>query len=498
MEDEKVRFRYNDVTERYKKMNKVYMIASDSLWVMIIMYMTFKMFSHSIAPMIAYGNIILSIVFSLVNYFIYKKNKGGAAVKRTVAIGIAIEFILIGVQTNAEFIYFTLLGILALQIPYYDMKVYKKFCLIYILSYTFVIVIRAVKGVAIQDVDAMCRTICVYLMFYVLYKVGSVAQMFSDHALGSVEEQSSKQETILSGILDISKTVQDETAKSSKLVDELVTATESVADSMKQIANAANTTATNIEEQNNMTQSIQTAIEGTGERSKKMVSIAIDSNGSIQENMQMMEELKTQSEQIAVTNREVTEAMDRLQNKTKEVEEIAGMILNISSQTNLLALNASIESARAGEAGRGFAVVAEQIRQLAEQTRSSTEEITRIINELNENANEVVGSVQSSVEATESQNEKIIRAAETFEKLNVNMTQLIENINGMDQEILGLSDSNNRIVENISNLSAATQQVTASAEQVSEMSEQNLSYAEDVKEAIGLIQNKTDDMKQYI
>ena len=60
--------------------------------------------------------------------------------------------------------------------------------------------------------------------------------------------------------------------------------------------------------------------------------------------------------------------MTKLQNKTKEVEEIAGMILNISSQTNLLALNASIESARAGEAGRGFAVVAEQVKNLAEQS----------------------------------------------------------------------------------------------------------------------------------
>ena len=105
--------------------------------------------------------------------------------------------------------------------------------------------------------------------------------------------------------------------------------------------------------------------------------------------------------------------MQRLQEKTKNVENIAGMILNISSQTNLLALNASIESARAGEAGRGFAVVAEQIRQLAEQTKNFTEDITKITNELNDNADEVVVSVNSSVEATKEQGERIIEAAHT-------------------------------------------------------------------------------------
>lgn len=498
MENKETKFRYNDVTERYRRMNKVYMLASTLLWVMIIIYMIFKLLIKNIVPMTAYGNIVLCAIFAVVNGVTYFKDKCSTRLKMSVAIGMAIELFLVGAQTDAEFIYFSLLGILALQIPYYDIKLYKKFCILYAAMYTLVVVVRWGKGIGAQDIDAMCRTICMYLMFYILYKVGNITKEFSDHALGSVEEQSGKQKVMLNGILDISKTVQDETEKSSGLVDELVTATESVAESMKQISSAANTTAQNIEEQNTMTQSIQTAIDETGERSKKMVGIATDSNESIQENMQIMEELKTQSEQIAATNHEVTESMNRLQNKTKEVEEIAGMILNISSQTNLLALNASIESARAGEAGRGFAVVADQIRQLAEQTRSSTEEITRIINELNENANEVVASVQSSVDATESQNEKIIAAAETFEKLNANMAQLIENINGMDRQILGLSDSNNRIVENISHLSAATQQVTASAEQVREMSEQNLSYAEDVKGAIGLIQGKTDDMKQYI
>ena len=254
-------------------------------------------------------------------------------------------------------------------------------------------------------------------------------------------------------------------------------------------------TATSIEEQSSMTTTIQEAIEHTGKASDQMVELAVNSNDSIQKNIVVMDELRKQSEQITDTNKSVTESMQRLQEKTKNVENIAGMILNISSQTNLLALNASIESARAGEAGRGFAVVAEQIRQLAEQTKNFTEDITKITNELNDNADEVVVSVNSSVEATKEQGERIIEAAHTFEQLNKNIETLIEHIDVVNKEIAGLSDSNNKIVENISQLSAVTQEVTVNAEQVHNMSEQNLEYAKQVKEAVGNIRITSEKMK---
>ena len=497
-EENNMKYRFNSVEERYRKMNKIYILAMTCLWVLYTMYLLMKGAVSDIAPIVVYANLILVIIFAAGNVFIYFRNKASVLFKTVTVVEIGIEVLLLGVQTNAEFIYFTMLGILALQIPYYDKNGFKRSYIGYITIYTIVAITRLIKGAAAADVDTMCMIVCVYLMLYVIYKVAQTTRVFSDDALGSVEEQSSKQKAMFEGILGVSQTVQQEAGKSSSLVDELVKVTESVATSMQEIAASSNTTALSIEEQNTMTQSIQSAIDETGERSKKMVDIAMNSNESIQENIQVMEELKEQSRQIAKTNHEVTEAMNRLQNKTKEVEEIAGMILNISSQTNLLALNASIESARAGEAGRGFAVVADQIRQLAEQTRNSTEEITRIINELNENANEVVVSVESSVEAAESQNGKILSAAEAFGKLNENMTELITDINSMDQQIYGLSESNNKIVENISQLSAVTEEVTASAEQVHGMSEQNLRYAEQVKEAIGKIEGTTDEMKQYL
>lgn len=488
-------FRYTDENERYKSVNKFYFIGMNALYAMFVAYLLLRASVGSLSKMFAFANLGIVFVFEVVNLIMYLRNKACRKYGLVSVILGGVEILLLGCNTNAQFVMYATIVILALQIPYLLPKRQGKLCIVYGIGVLFINIFRSTVDYITFDVDTMCCLLCVLLGLYVDWRLCHILKKFNEDALGSMAENASKVQTLFDGIVKSSEVVFGEVDKSTDMVENLYTQTRNVTSNMQEIVDSTQMTAENIEEQNRMTQAIQEAIAETGKRSKKMVGIATESNESIHENLRVMQELQEQSRFIAQTNTQVNGAMQGLQQKTKEVADIAGMILGISNQTNLLALNASIESARAGEAGRGFAVVAEQIRQLAEQTKHSTEQITTIVSELNRNAEEVVTSVGHSVTATESQNEKISMASEAFSKLNEDMTVLIRDINEMDNAIGELSDSNNVIVDSISQLSAATEEVTANAEQVLSMSEANLTCAEGVKESIQRIEESTRQMQ---
>ena len=108
------------------------------------------------------------------------------------------------------------------------------------------------------------------------------------------------------------------------------------------------------------------------------------------------------------TIRSLSDAMDR-------IGQIADLIQSIAGQTNLLALNATIEAARAGDAGRGFAIVAQEVKNLANKTATSTEEITRRIAEIRgvtDSADTAVEEIGGTIEEIDTVSRSVATAME--------------------------------------------------------------------------------------
>lgn len=247
-----------------------------------------------------------------------------------------------------------------------------------------------------------------------------------------------------------------------------------------------------------MTHSIQNAIESAAGATKEAVDKTTDSMKAVSHNLEVMKQLDIQANSISKTNEVVVAAMEKLSDKTKNVRNITDLILGISGQTNLLALNASIEAARAGEAGKGFAVVADEIRQLADQTKDATENITAIVDELNEFSNEASDAIRKSLDATESQTGLIEEASDGFIVIDENMKQLTMQMNNINEKIEALKISNNMIVESIMQLSTVSGEITASSVAASKITDNNKSNSKDAKEMLQKVLDFSHQLDKYM
>jgi len=101
-------------------------------------------------------------------------------------------------------------------------------------------------------------------------------------------------------------------------------------------------------------------------------------------------EARDVANEATVKSREATDTMGKLGIAAKEIGQVTEVIKRIADKTNLLALNATIEAASAGEAGKGFAVVAGEIKELANQSATSADDIARRIEGIQKGTNEAV------------------------------------------------------------------------------------------------------------
>lgn len=260
---------------------------------------------------------------------------------------------------------------------------------------------------------------------------------------------------------------------------------------------------------------IQTVNDNTESVGKNVFDIA-DKTGQINNYSQDMRERANSLAKSADENKRTTDEMvgnivgtlKKAIEDSKSVErvnELTGEILNISSQTNLLALNASIEAARAGEAGKGFAVVADEIRQLADSSRDTAnniqainEHVTSAVYQLIDNSNKIIKYIEetiladydSFVQAGAQYNEDACYISETMQEFAEKTEKLKELMKNTVESIEGISSG----VEQSANA------VTSSAVSTSQLVEQMNSIDKEMSESrntVGELKAQTDVFKNF-
>jgi methyl-accepting chemotaxis protein len=165
-------------------------------------------------------------------------------------------------------------------------------------------------------------------------------------------------------------------------------------------------------------------------------------------------------------------ALQQLQDNADNIGSILDVIRGISDQTNLLALNAAIEAARAGEHGRGFAVVAEEIRKLAEQSKSSTVEIDVALKRLNLDAENLVRVADELKGVVADQLLGVSVTTEQFSSIKGAIDDIVLKIGSIDTAGNNMLIKKDHIMEVMTNLSAIAEENAASTEETAASTEE--------------------------
>ena len=224
--------------------------------------------------------------------------------------------------------------------------------------------------------------------------------------------------------------------------------------------------------------------EASAEAARRALDAAEQGNRAVSDTLEGMQRIRAS---VQATAKKIKSLGDR----SLEISEIINVINDITEQTNLLALNAAIEAARAGEAGRGFAVVADEVRKLAEHSRSATKDIAALIKAIQAETNEAVVVMEDGTREVEEGASLADQAGKALEAISSVVRQSAELV----QEISLASKQQVRGTEGVANamqiISGITRQTTQGARQTASTVGNMVKMSEQLNEALAQFRSQT-------
>jgi len=275
----------------------------------------------------------------------------------------------------------------------------------------------------------------------------------TNDALGNVSDSINYMLDNFTKVLErVRKAAMEVTACSNNI---LVAADEMQAGATQQDQEITNTSSA-VEQLTVSMKQVSNNAEASAEAARRALDAAEQGNRAVRDTLEGMQRIRAS---VQATAKKIKSLGDR----SLEISEIINVINDITEQTNLLALNAAIEAARAGEAGRGFAVVADEVRKLAEHSRSATKDIAALIKAIQAETNEAVIVMEEGtkeVEGGASLADQAGRALDAISNVVRQSAELVQEISLASKQQVRGTEGVAHAMQIISNITRQTSQGT--------------------------------------
>jgi len=338
---------------------------------------------------------------------------------------------------------------------------------------------------------------------------GDISQRFTLEAKGSFlamgNNLNNSLESLNHLISQISKNTESVDGSSKEMLysaEEMNTNTVEISSAISEMSQGAQNQVLKVEESSILIEKVINISEKMTTQANEVNIAAKTGAENSQKGLKMVEEMENSMKEIISFSTETTKSINSLSQRSGEISRVLAVITDIASQTNLLALNAAIEAAQAGDAGRGFAVVAEEIRKLAEDSRSSAKEIETLINDVQvdtQNTAQAIDTMNNRIENGAQASTDAFKSLTDIAKTSLKTLNISDGMVSMSNEqiidIKSIANTTESVVVIAEQTAAGTEEVASSA---SELSSGMTAYTEklyDVVEVTTKLRNTVDSFK---
>lgn len=317
-----------------------------------------------------------------------------------------------------------------------------------------------------------------YSAFAAKVAEGDLTATVSANGSADLRGLSDNLNTMVEGLADISGRVREGVQGIRSATSEILAAVSQHTASASQQSAAINQTSSTVDQVRAASEQTANKARDVAQRAQRSVQVSDEGTKAVETMVRAMNVVRERVEAIA---RDIL----TLSEQTQQIGEVTATVNDLADQSNILALNASIEAAKAGEHGRGFAVVATEVRNLAEQSKGSTEQVRRILNDIQK-------ATTAAVLATEQGTKVVEEGLELSGRANDGIRSLAETILEAAQAAQQIAASAHEQSVGMDQIAHAMKDMNDSTGQFVAGAQQSQQAAEDLNELAGRLAGLTE------